>query len=1019
MKELKKKIFGNTIFYLSNTKDFDDKTPEKICASWKGIFRYNEGKINDVGEIVEKGLRAPQIGALHAFMADNQNDNEASLIVMPTGTGKTETMLSILIAARCNKLLVVVPSDPLRTQISKKFISLGLLPEIGVLDGGNFLYPKVGVVKKKMELKEWRYFIKECNVVITTMSILALSKISVKNTFVSLFSNVFIDEAHHIEAKTWSDFASIFNQNSLTLFTATPFRNDGKKLRGKIIYNFSLREAQAQNYYKPITLLPVYGYTQEDSDLLISRKAISQLRKDLENKFDHILMARCKDKQRANEVFKYYENEKDLNPIIIHSNVPNKNSILEEIKRGKHKIIVCVNMLGEGYDLPELKIAALHDSRKSLPIMLQFIGRFTRTAVSKKLGTASFVINVADPPSLEKLEQLYRQDADWDCILPRINEEVIDNDLAMRNFLNGFSSATNINEISLENITPAFSALIYKVGNNWYPQKCKEIISSENWEYVRLTENTDGDTIILLLGRKVFPEWTKQDITSSIQWEIIVVHRHCTPKYCHAYVNSSTKAINIDRLMVAIFGDAIDLIYGPQLFRVFHNMKRLGVTMFGGRKSIPGSVSFKSFCGKDIEDGISQIEAGQLVRNNVFGIGYKDGERDSIGCTIKGKIWSLRRDNLYKFTKWCHEIGGLVENATLDPDVVMRNALKVKRLSNLPNSRAIAIDWNDSLWKNTTRKFEIIEPISKKSASWDEVSLEIFTRDENSDDIRFAVKFKDVKSEYRYILSDASTTGFLCTQITGPKLSANFGTSNFPDISLYFQKLEGVPTFFFTDGEILQGTYLAEIRTQIPLINNSQLIPIDWADTILSKESQNLLENPDEYKSIQYFFSKYLEVNDNFDILYDDDGAGEIADLITIKDEPNALNIGLYHLKYASGGQVNNSISNLYEVCGQAMRSLKWHNQDLAKTFFSHLISRQIKNFKGSSASRLLKGNIDSLHRLGEQARYNKKMKFNISIVQPSISSKNASEELLRLLGCVSNYIEDVANIKIKVYCSF
>jgi superfamily II DNA or RNA helicase len=37
---------------------------------------------------------------------------------MPTGTGKTETMLALLVAARPSRLLVLVPSDALREQVS-------------------------------------------------------------------------------------------------------------------------------------------------------------------------------------------------------------------------------------------------------------------------------------------------------------------------------------------------------------------------------------------------------------------------------------------------------------------------------------------------------------------------------------------------------------------------------------------------------------------------------------------------------------------------------------------------------------------------------------------------------------------------------------------------------------------------------------------------------------------------------------------------------------------------------------
>ena len=52
---------------------------------------------------------------------------------MPTGTGKTETMLALLVSERFERLLVIVPTDALRTQIFGKFVSLGVLKGAGVV----------------------------------------------------------------------------------------------------------------------------------------------------------------------------------------------------------------------------------------------------------------------------------------------------------------------------------------------------------------------------------------------------------------------------------------------------------------------------------------------------------------------------------------------------------------------------------------------------------------------------------------------------------------------------------------------------------------------------------------------------------------------------------------------------------------------------------------------------------------------------------------------------------------------
>ena len=58
---------------------------------------------------------------------------------MPTGTGKTETMLSILIANQCNKLLVTVPSDALREQLYEKFVTLGVLHKFNIVSSLMFI----------------------------------------------------------------------------------------------------------------------------------------------------------------------------------------------------------------------------------------------------------------------------------------------------------------------------------------------------------------------------------------------------------------------------------------------------------------------------------------------------------------------------------------------------------------------------------------------------------------------------------------------------------------------------------------------------------------------------------------------------------------------------------------------------------------------------------------------------------------------------------------------------------------
>ena len=92
---------------------------------------------------------------------------------------------------------------------------------------------------------------------------------------------------------------------------------------------------------------------------------------------------------------------------------------IDNLRAGKIDGVVAVDMLGEGFDLPELKVAALHSPHKSLAATLQFIGRFARTT-GESTGTASFFA-VADEVTGEA-ERLFVPGAEWNEIV----EDLID-----------------------------------------------------------------------------------------------------------------------------------------------------------------------------------------------------------------------------------------------------------------------------------------------------------------------------------------------------------------------------------------------------------------------------------------------------------------------------------------------------------------------------------------------------------------------------------------------------------------
>jgi hypothetical protein len=725
-------------------------------------------------------------------------------------------------------------------------------------------------------------------------------------------------------------------------------------------------------------------------------------------------MARCATKNRAEEILKFYQKYNDLNPIVLYSSIADKSTIINDIKEKKHKIIVCVNMLGEGFDLPEMKIAAIHDAKQSIAITLQFIGRFTRTAFDAHLGYASFVTNIAYPPIHDELQELYAKDADWNSLLPLLNDGTTKEEIDLNEYLRSFQGMEESN-VPFQNIEPALSATIYRTGRTWNPQAWKDFFTGDNFNYRFSSVNADGDTLVIILGSIDPINWGTIDSIQNLVWNVVIVHWHCTPQYNHAYINSST-GIDTDKLANALFGnnDEVGRISGPTLFRVFSSVKRFAVVNFGGRKGRPGNVSFKSYYGKDVQEGVTLTEQGQLSKNNIFGNGYRNGDRTSIGCSIKGKVWSYMRGNLLEFKEWSRMIGQLVEDSSIDPDVVLQNTLKIHSIDCLPQVQPISIDWDAELYRDYQEQSIYVRLNMVDYQLWN-VSLQLVQKG-IAETIEFDIIInKETISHYCINYGTNNRHSYYkVTQISGKCLGFCYGRKIFNDICEYFNTNNAAPVIFFVDGSQLFGTNIVQVNEAIKPINTNALIGIDWAGVNLNNESQHVI--PYETDSIQYFFSQRIQ--DDFDILYDDDGSGEIADLIGIKDDGNAIHIHLFHLKYAHGGTVSNQISNFYEVCGQAQKCLKWNNREKSKSLFTRLFARERKKYEGRECSRIIKGSKEDLERLNTQINWKKDLIMHISIVQPSLSCNNPSEDILNLLGVVSSYIKDMSNIDLKVYCS-
>ncbi|TRW27502.1 DEAD/DEAH box helicase [Flavobacterium zepuense] len=975
--------------------------PQDIVNNWNGCFNFKE---EDLAENI-RGLRKPQIGAIHKILGHFTNADDIGTIVLPTGTGKTETMLSVLIANKCSKLLITVPSDSLRTQLANKFISLGLLKQNGNVSNDT-INPIVGILNKKFsDANHLNSFFQKCNVIVSTMDIVSGSFHEEKIVMSDLCSHLFIDEAHHSKATEWNKLISYFDKNKVIQFTATPFRNDGKILDGKIIYNFSLKDAQDQGYFKEIDFLPIREYDRTLADIKIADKAVEKLRADIANGYNHILMARCLNHKRAERVFSIYSQFPDLEPVLIHSKIPNLNVVREDIVNKKHRIIVCVDMLGEGFDLPELKIAAFHDIRKSLPITLQFAGRFTRTSRDSNLGNASFIANLVQDGINDELSLLYSKDSNWNTILPSLSLQATQQQVDLQTFLHGFSDLEE-SKIPFQNISPPFSTVVYKKeSNTWFPNNFEAGISNyDQYDHKFFSLNRENKTLVILLGSRHNVNWGTFSDIYNIEWDIFIIHWDTVQNLL--FIHSSEKNGNYEKLASAVTDNDATLLSGINVFRVFYEVKRLMLYNVGLRRGQGKDISFQSYYGGNIRASLSSADINSNIKNNIFGVGHRDGEKISIGCSRKGRIWSYLRGNMQELTVWFKDIGKKLIDESIDPNEVLKGTLEPKKISTRPLFFPYYVDWAPLMYKEIESRFEF--QISGDKFDLANCELALVNPTDNGE-LKFSLSTENSDILFKINLTDED---FAIEKLSNVLCRVTYGNKTI-DATEFFHQFP--PRIGFVNNSILDGDEYIEFNEDILRFPKENISTISWDGVDLNRESIGF--HPRVLTSIQYAFVTYLKNDNNkFDIIYNDDNKGEIADIVAIKNNINEIEVDLYHLKFAINGVVSNDINNLYQVCGQTQKSLNWYFRE-NKELINHLLKRELKK-QSVGQTRLEKGDINELENILNIVKNHKPIKFRIFIVQPGFSKQHVSNSILDLLAVTANHLKIMANIDLKVISS-
>ncbi|MGC1176165.1 DEAD/DEAH box helicase [Polaromonas sp.] len=988
--------------------------PAKVAtaarSSWLRAFQFaEEDQHNSV-----VGLRKPQAGALHAIHAHWSTSDESATVVMPTGTGKTETMLAVLTSAGCERVLVIVPTDALRSQLADKFETLGLLkvPGNAVL-AEHALRPVVGTLTSKPKtIEEVDSVFLNCNVVVTTSHLVGGCEVDIQDRLAALCSHLFIDEAHHAEAETWKAFRERFDGKLVLQFTATPFREDGQAMDGKLVYVYPLRKAQQEGYFSPIRFHAVREFNSTNGDRKIAMAALDELDADSTGK--HIVMARVSDTRRASIILALYQSFARHRAVAIHSGMSKREQLAAkgQLFDGSARVVVCVDMLGEGFDLPELKIAAFHDIRKSLAVTLQLAGRFTRARLD--LGAPVFIANIALVDVRDELRRLYSQDPDWNVLLPELSTAAIDAEQISQDFFRGFG--TFLDEVPLNDLRPAASMVVYKTNcTNWTPQSFKRGLRGlTTRDKIFHSLNEVENTLVFIIATEQGVRWSDVESIRETVWEMIVAiwDRERALLYLHGSgLNGEYKEI-----AKALCGQDVRLVVAPEIFRSFHGVKRLILNNVGLNEHLGRQVQYTGRMGSDVESRIGQAARRGAKRAVLAGGGFEHGATVSIGAAKRGRVWSNLRLRVDTFAVWARAVGAKIVDETIDPDAVLAGTLKPVPVGAAPAVTAVAVDWPNEVLERpeTGCRFSGVG-IPEEYAT--NVDIEVLARGPTDPLLIrvFSDRWECVLGLDFFPVDDSFDFQFV--HVRGIALNIALGAKDEP-LTTFFT--EHAPVVWFADGSSLEGCEFTQLPTaDLQPYNPAQLQVVDWSGVNIRAESQG---ESRRVGTIQHSIIQRLQNNSAYAVIFDDDGSNEAADVVAItidRSTPTVprIEVELYHLKYA-GGEPGRRLEDLYVVCGQAQRSTTWlANHGRRTDLFTHLLSRNDQRVQRGAPTRFERGTEEVLLQIREMSRRSD-VRLSVYVVQPGLSKAQASHGQLMLLAVTERFLSDTYEIPFSVMCS-
>jgi len=410
--------------------------------------------------------------------------------------------------------------------------------------------------------------------------------------------------------------------------------------------------------------------------------------------------------------------------------------------------------------------------------------------------------------------------------------------------------------------------------------------------------------------------------------------------------------------------------------------------------------------GSDVEARLTDAQRRNTTRSNIFGVGYEHGSKTSIGCSYKGRIWSRRITNVEALTRWCSSVGEKLLNDGIDSEEVIRGTLVPEMIDRRPDTMPFAIDWPDVMYKKPETTYTFLVDGAETPLYLTDIEL---TEPATAGDIRFEISSDDTRIPVTLsIFKEGETKDCKFSVGGGSEVRVKDGAREHSLKDFFYRE---TPVIWFVDGSSLEGNSYTKLRKDYDPYSPEKIQVWDWAGVDIQKESQGSEKQAD---SIQYRVIQQLK-NRDYVVVFDDDGKGEVADVVGIRVEEDGITVELYHCKWSREPTPGARIADLYEVCGQAQKCIRW--KEKRTELFTHLLRREALRLEKNEATRLEVGAQENLLTIKEMSRF-LPVNFNIYIVQPGLSKARASESQLELLSVTENYLMETYMLPFQIIAS-